>query len=125
MSSFFYTVKFVFCPYFLGCTLYKEVPLCSLHLRSDELCFNLLREEYLYNYLWLFCTRDWVSWVALVVKNLLVNARDARNVGFIMGEKDPLEEGMTTHFSIFAWRIPQTEEPGRLQSIGSQKVGHE
>ena len=43
-----------------------------------------------------------------MVKNLLVNARDARNVGFIMGEKDPLEEGMTTHFSIFAWRIPQT-----------------
>ena len=60
-----------------------------------------------------------------MVKNLLANARDARNVGFIMGEKDPLEEGMTTHFSIFAWRIPQTEEPGRLQSIGSQKIGHE
>ena len=42
-----------------------------------------------------------------------------------LGEKDPLEEGMATHSSILAWRIPQTEEPGRLQSIGSQRVGHE
>ena len=125
LSSFFYTVKLVFCPHFSGCTLYKEVLLCSFHLRSDELCFNLLREEYLYNYLWLFYTRDWVSQVALVVKNLPANGRDARNVGFITGEKDPLEEGTTTHFSILAWRISQTEEPGRLQSIGSQRVGHE
>ena len=42
-----------------------------------------------------------------------------------LGEKDPLEEGMATHSSILTWRIPQTEEPGRLQSIGSQRVGHE
>ena len=37
---------------------------------------------------------------------------------------DPLEKGMSTHFSILAWRIPWTEEPGRLQSMGSQRVGH-
>ena len=37
---------------------------------------------------------------------------------------DPLEEDMATHSSILAWRIPWTEEPGRLQSIGSQTVGH-
>ena len=36
----------------------------------------------------------------------------------------PLEKGMTTHPSILAWRIPRTEEPGGLQSIGSQRVGH-
>ena len=36
------------------------------------------------------------------------------------GGEDPLEEGMTAHSSILAWRIPGTEEPGRLQSIGSQ-----
>ena len=41
-----------------------------------------------------------------------------------LGQKDPLEKGMATHFSIIAWRIPWTEEPGRLQPIGSQKVGH-
>ena len=38
--------------------------------------------------------------------------------------EDPLEEGMATHSSILAWRIPMDEEPGRLQSMGSQRVGH-
>ena len=41
-----------------------------------------------------------------------------------LGQEDPLEKGMATHFSILAWRIPQTEEPGGLQSMGSQQVGH-
>ena len=40
-----------------------------------------------------------------------------------LGREDPLEEGMATHSSILAWRIPWTEEPGRLQSIGLQRVG--
>ena len=39
-----------------------------------------------------------------------------------LGEEDPLEKGMTTHSSILAWRVPWTEEPGGLQSIGSQRV---
>jgi len=38
---------------------------------------------------------------------------------------DPLEKEMATHSSIFAWRIPWTEEPDRLQSMGSQRVGHD
>ena len=42
-----------------------------------------------------------------------------------LGREDSLEKGMTTHFSIPAWRIPWTEEPGRLQSIGSQRVRHD
>ena len=42
-----------------------------------------------------------------------------------LGWEDPLEEGMATHSSILAWRIPWTEEPGRLQSVGSQRVGHD
>ena len=42
-----------------------------------------------------------------------------------LGQKDPLEEEMATHSSIFAWRIPWTEEPGELQSIGSQRVEHD
>ena len=41
-----------------------------------------------------------------------------------LGQEDPLEEGVAARSSILAWRIPWTEEPGRLQSIGSQKVGH-
>ena len=40
------------------------------------------------------------------------------------GGEDPLEKGMATHSSILAWRIPWTEEPGRLQSRGLQRVGH-
>ena len=42
-----------------------------------------------------------------------------------LGWEDPLEKEMTTHSSILAWRIPWTEEPGRLQSTGSQRVGHD
>ena len=39
--------------------------------------------------------------------------------------EDPLEEDMATHSSILAWRIPWTEEPGGVQSMGSQRVGHD
>ena len=42
-----------------------------------------------------------------------------------LGQEDSLEEGMATHSSILAWRIPWTEEPGRLQSMGSQRVRHD
>ena len=42
-----------------------------------------------------------------------------------LGQEDPLEKDMATHSSILAWRIPRTVEPGRLQSIGSQKVEHD
>ena len=41
-----------------------------------------------------------------------------------LGGEDPLEEDMATHFSILAWKIPWTEEPGGLQSMESQRVGH-
>ena len=41
------------------------------------------------------------------------------------GKEDPLEEGMATHSNILAWRIPWTEEPGGLQSMGLQRVGHD
>ena len=42
-----------------------------------------------------------------------------------LGPEDPLKKKMATHSSILAWRIPQTEEPGRLQSMGSKRVGHD
>ena len=41
-----------------------------------------------------------------------------------LGQEDPLEKEMATHSSILAWRIPWTGEPGRLQSMGSQRVRH-
>ena len=42
-----------------------------------------------------------------------------------LGQKDPLEKEMATDASILAWRIPWTEEPGKLQSMGSQRVGQD
>jgi hypothetical protein len=64
------------------------------------------------------------GWVALVVKNPPANAGDARDAGSIPGQEDPLEEGMATHSSVLAWRIPWIEETGGLQSTGLQRVGH-
>ena len=49
-----------------------------------------------------------------VVKDLTAKAGDARDMGSILGWEDALENGMATHFSIIAQKIPQTEEPGRL-----------
>ena len=47
------------------------------------------------------------------------------DLGSIPGQEDPLEKEMATHSSILAWKIPWTEEPGGLQSMGLQRVGHE
>ena len=57
-----------------------------------------------------------------VVKNLPVMQKTR---GRSLGWEDPLEEGMATHSSILAWKIPRTEEPGRLQSMGLQRVGRD
>ena len=65
--------------------------------------------------------------MALIVKNPPANTGEARDrPGFPpLGQEDPLEEEMTTRSSIFASKIPWMEEPGGLQSTGSQRVGHE
>ena len=64
----------------------------------------------------------WASLVAQMVKHLSTMwETQVRSLG---GE-DPLEKEMATHSSTLAWKIPWTEEPGRLQSMGSQRVGHD
>ena len=65
------------------------------------------------------------SQLALEVKNPPANSGDIRGSGLIPGQEDPLEEGMATHSSILAWRIPWTEEPGGLQSMRPQRVRHD
>ena len=55
-----------------------------------------------------------------MVKNLPVQETWIR----LLGWEDALEKGMATHFSILAWRIPWIEEPGELQSVGSQRLTH-
>ena len=62
------------------------------------------------------------SLVAQMVKNL-PTMREAWV--WALGQEDPLEKGMDTHSSMLAWRIPWTEKPGGLQSMGSQRVGHD
>ena len=57
-----------------------------------------------------------------MVKNLLaVQETQVRSLGW----EDPLKEGMVTHSSILAWGTPWTEEPGGLQSMGPQRIGHD
>ena len=70
------------------------------------------------------CRHEWIggSLVAQMVKNLPV--MQETHV-WSPNQEDPLEKGMATHSSILAWRIPWTEEPGRLQSMGLQRVRHD
>ena len=58
-----------------------------------------------------------------VVKNLPVRQEPQETWVRSLGQEDSLEESVTTHFSSLTWRIPWTEEPGGLQSMGSQRVG--
>ena len=53
------------------------------------------------------------------------SAYNVGDLGSIPGSEDPLEKEMSTHSSTPAWKIPWTEEPGGLQSMGSQRVGHD
>ena len=63
--------------------------------------------------------------MALELKNSPANAGDVRDAGSIPGLEDPLEEEMAAHSSVLTWRIPWTEEPGGLQSMGWQTVGRD
>ena len=65
---------------------------------------------------------EWAFWVA-VVKNPTAKAGDAGDEAQPLGQEDPLEEEMVTHFSILSWEIPRAEAPGGLQSIGLQRMG--
>ena len=60
-----------------------------------------------------------------VVKNLSAKQETQMLWVRFLNHEDPLEKGMTTYSSVLAWRIPQTEEPGGLQSTGSQRAGHD
>ena len=60
-----------------------------------------------------------------MVKNPSASAGDIGDMGSIPGSEDSLEKGMATPSSVLAWKIPRTKEPGRLQSIGSQRVRHD
>ena len=65
---------------------------------------------------------EWASLVAQLAKNL--PAMQETQVQSL-GQEDPLKEEMATHSSLLAWRIPWTEKPGGLQSMGLQRVGYD
>ena len=74
---------------------------------------------------WELCCLDWALPVVLVGKNVLASSGHIETRVQSPSGKDPLEEGMAPSSSILAWRIPWTEDPGRLQSIGLQRVRHD
>ena len=67
----------------------------------------------------IYCYVSVAAQEALVVKRPLAKAGGIRDAGLTLGQEDPLEKEVATHSSVLAWRIPRTEEPGRLQSTGS------
>ena len=90
----------------------------------------------------LFALRmPWPTWIYFTARGFLIGAlpigassvvQMVKNLAAMpetqvqsLGREDPLEEEMATHSNTLAWKIPWTEEPGRLQSMGSQRVGHD
>ena len=68
---------------------------------------------------------SWTSWTSLVAQTVKRLPTMQETWVRSLGQDDPLEKEMATHSSSLAWKIPWTEEPGRLQSMGSQRVGHD
>ena len=60
-----------------------------------------------------------------MAQTVKTSAYNAGNRVGSLGQEDPLEKEIATHSSSLAWKIPRMEEPGRLQSMGSQRVGHD
>ena len=99
----------------MGLSLFeKNLVFDNFHeVKYDYLCIVLVRYE-------VGGLPQWLS-----DKESACNAGDSGDTGLILDQKDTLMEGIATHSSILAWRIPWTEEPGRLQSIWIQRTGHD
>ena len=88
--------------------------------------FTLYLQQLIINSIYIVLAINMASQVSLVVKKKpACQYRRHETWTISLGWEDALEEGMTTHSSILAWIIPWTEEPGGLQSMGSQRVRHE
>ena len=89
------------------------VPFCILEYSGLECCVSF------------YCTAKWISYMYTQSFPGGPSGKESASTAGDLGREDALEEGMATHSSILAWRIPWTEEPGGLQSIGSHRVGHD
>ena len=93
--------------------------LCLLHWQEDSLLIHHLGSPFAFGNEFTYLG---TSLVAQTVKRLPTMWETwVRS----LGREDPVEEKMATHSSLLAWEIPQTEEPGRLQSMGLQRGGHD
>ena len=100
---------------------YFELPLLSHSINMRHFFhLNYIRRT-TYTFLVVINFRDNIY---AVVKNLPTKAGDTRDVSLILGSGRSPGVGMATHSSILAWKISWTEEPGGLQSMGSQRVGN-
>ena len=96
---------------------------CWIHPRHRSRCFpsSLQQLMHFFQKIWGLLLSWWASLLAQMVKNLPVVQE---TWVWSPDQEDPLEKGMATQLSILAWRIPWTEDPGGLQPMGSQRVGH-
>ena len=101
-----------------GIFLTQRLNLCLLHGQADSLPMNHHRLTYTHCYIW-------NRWASLVTQGLKHLPPMRETWVWSLGQEDPLEKEMATCSSILAWRIPWMEEPGRLQSTGSQRVRHD
>ena len=112
------------------CRLFYELSVHASYLSCEVLLWTVPQRLRVCSLSWgivspnhKYVVFDWVSQVALEVKNPPASEGDVDSIP--LGQEDPLDGGMATHSNILAWRIPWTVEPGRLQSMGLQRVGHD
>ena len=96
-----------------GCSE-KSPPVPSINQKSNLSSYNCITWSIMH-------ASWWASLVAQTVKNLPATRETWVQS---LGQEDPMEKGMATHSNVLAWRTLWTDEPGRLQSMGSQRVGH-
>ena len=88
-------------------------------------CYLFLQDFSLVSYNLYFIITSPVSWASIVAQTVKYLPAIQETWVWSLGWEDPLEKEMATHLSILAWRIPWTEEPGGLQSMGLQRAGHD
>ena len=86
----------------------------GIRLDTSEGCFRSIALD-----------ENWASQVALEANNLLANAGDIEMLVQSLDQEDPLEQGVATLSSVLDWKIPWTEEPGGLQSVGLKRIRHD
>ena len=103
--------------FFLFCLEEMSPTFTQLQMKEDQHLFKICRT--------VFMGRLMVLRASLVVQTVKNLPAMQETWDPSLGREDPLEEGMATHSIILTWRIPWTEEPGGLQSMGSQRVRHD